>query len=67
MEQKGKRIHGHGQQGGGCRERGITGLNDNGKNYNNKKKKNEQSSPFLTKACRLKKGKEKKKFIMVEV
>ena len=33
IEQKGKRTHGHGQQYGNCwRERGITGLNGNGKN-----------------------------------
>ena len=34
MEQRGKRTHGHGQQGGDCwREENMRRLNDNGK-YN---------------------------------
>ena len=33
IEQKGKRIHGHGQQCGDCRgKRNIRGINGNGKN-----------------------------------
>ena len=31
-EQKGKRIHGHGQQCDDCRERATRGQNGNGKN-----------------------------------
>ena len=35
IEQKGRRIHGHGQQCGDCwGEAGIRGLDDNGEKYN---------------------------------